>query len=305
METYNNTIYLAFDLYGTLVLPPPQQAWHAQMGKHLHRIRSIAGQEALQQAITGFPLAPAVTEMRIPLDQARRLYLTARFESDEAFIELLASRFANAGPVSLKTLSSARAFADFTLSHTTLAPCTLELLHDLTEQGVVLQMVSDVSSSLSQIVQTTGICNWFPEPLFSWETGLLKGDGGAFGGLEDLHRRRQWFFVGDNWRSDVLGALAAGVMPILIDRTGKNPARQLIEDVSPLFVLCSADSSIQAHPLIRAKLSEILGVTAETIEAHPSAYLKILEKTAAIRFVGFDTIRIIDSLGELRNLSTR
>jgi putative hydrolase of the HAD superfamily len=100
-------------------------------------------------------------------------------------------------------------------------------LDALRAAGTRLVVVSNWDVSLHDVLEDTGLAGRFDAVLTSAEEGVAKPDGELFrraleraGGIapaDALH-------AGDDPRTDVRGALAAGLRAVLVDRTGRAQA---------------------------------------------------------------------------------
>lgn len=286
---------VAFDLFGTLLLPPAQEEWDQLLERI--GIRELP-QQIRQLVTTGFPLALVVREMRVPISRARDLYLTNDYDDDAQFIDDLALRFQCAYRLKKKALDEVRAITDFALDRLKLMPEADEVLMSLVKQGVRMQLVSDTSRSWSTAFDHHELSKWFPAPVFSWRTGRLKRGGAAFSVFGSRDERLRWMMVGDSWASDILGALSAGLSAAFVDRSVAHPARELVRDVRPLLTIDPCNDSVCVKRSARDDIHLLLGVTAEELERDPMRFFRV-EPSGAIVFRCFDRLSIVSSIKAL------
>lgn len=101
----------------------------------------------------------------------------------------------------------------------------LPTLAALRGEGLPLGIVSDWGESLPWLLHQLGIDGYFDSVVVSARLGVGKPDPGLFGmALARLGQgaTHSWY-VGDTYSKDVLGARAAGMTPVLIDRAGRHP----------------------------------------------------------------------------------
>lgn len=98
-------------------------------------------------------------------------------------------------------------------------------LDELKSLGMPMGIVSDWGESLPWLIHHLGISDAFETVVVSSRLGLGKPDPGLFAmAVSRLGLRpSQVWYVGDTYGKDVLGARAAGLHPILIDRDGRHP----------------------------------------------------------------------------------
>ena len=99
-----------------------------------------------------------------------------------------------------------------------------EALRRLRRQGLTLALVANWDRNLSSLTEVLGIREAFSTIVSSQAAGVEKPDPAIFRRAmdelslsEETHRI---LYVGNEYRADVLGARAAGLIPVLIDRCG-------------------------------------------------------------------------------------
>jgi len=96
------------------------------------------------------------------------------------------------------------------------------VLDNLKKRGLVLGMVSNVDSDMSAVFEHLGLAARLDVIVTSSDAGVSKPDPGIF--REALRRAGvppgEAIFVGDQYQVDIIGARAAGMAAVLLDRTG-------------------------------------------------------------------------------------
>jgi putative hydrolase of the HAD superfamily len=102
---------------------------------------------------------------------------------------------------------------------------TLPALQALRDLGISMAVVSNFVDTLPALCERSGIAGFFDVVVASVEAGAMKPDPRIWGmALRRLGvRPEDAWHVGDNYWTDVLGARAAGLTPVLIDRDGMVP----------------------------------------------------------------------------------
>lgn len=98
----------------------------------------------------------------------------------------------------------------------------LEALQPARREGLAVGVVSDWATSLREIFVALELDRFFDFILASGAVGLAKPDPAFFRVAIDRAevRPREALMVGDSYRADVLGARAAGMDAVLLDRDG-------------------------------------------------------------------------------------
>jgi len=108
---------------------------------------------------------------------------------------------------------------------TQLYPEVPETLRTLTDRGAKLGIVTGRPVAYPDL-DRLGVAHYFAPVLDAFGTRSTKDEGVMFGLAVEAARgagRPAWY-VGDNYAMDVLGARAAGLRPILVDRHSTYPA---------------------------------------------------------------------------------
>ena len=99
-----------------------------------------------------------------------------------------------------------------------------EVLGRLRQQGLPLALVANWDSNLSALVDQLGIRQEFSAVVSSQAAGVEKPDPAIFLlAVDELSLSGETgriLYVGNEYRADVVGARAAGLTPVLIDRNG-------------------------------------------------------------------------------------
>ena len=206
---------ISFDLYNTLVqfwppLDEVQQAACRELGLHVSKC-------AIKRAY-------AVADVYFNRENARRsLGLRSDEERSDFFAHYQQIILDNAGvPVSLDLAGQVWRMAmsipkDFVTFEDTIP--TLAALH---AQGYLLGVLSNLRRDMDQLCQQLGLAPYLDFCISPAEAGAEKPHATMF--LAALERTsvvaKEAVHVGDQYRSDVLGARAVGIHGVLIDRGG-------------------------------------------------------------------------------------
>ena len=102
-----------------------------------------------------------------------------------------------------------------------------EVLHRLRRFGLPLAVVANWDADLPSLIEDLGIGQLFSAIVASAAVGVEKPDAAIFlAATEELgvsSGKQTIFYVGNEYRADVLGSRAAGLTPVLIDRGGWLP----------------------------------------------------------------------------------
>jgi putative hydrolase of the HAD superfamily len=103
-----------------------------------------------------------------------------------------------------------------------LDPEARAVLDRLTERGLLLGVISNFDSRLRDVLRHLGIAPYFRSVILASEAGIAKPHPELFRAAMRRHHlgEGEAIHVGDDPESDVEGALAAGMIPVLIDSTG-------------------------------------------------------------------------------------
>jgi putative hydrolase of the HAD superfamily len=115
-------------------------------------------------------------------------------------------------------------------------PDAAEALTALRERGLKLIVVSNWDCSLGRVLERCGIAGLLDGAISSAEAGSRKPDPGIFAAALELAgcEPTEALHVGDTPEEDVEGAKAAGIRPLLIDRSGGGEISSLSEIVEHL-----------------------------------------------------------------------
>lgn len=126
----------------------------------------------------------------------------------------ISSHFAQLGPVLLERFRVGKRWV--------LMDDTAETLHHLQDRGIPLALVSNWDANLAVLTEELGIRDFFSTIVSSQRAGVEKPDPAIFmRAAADLSLSLESdavLYVGNEYRADVVGARAAGLTPVLIDR---------------------------------------------------------------------------------------
>ncbi len=101
-----------------------------------------------------------------------------------------------------------------------LYPETLEALTALKSRGFLLGIISNFDSRLFGLLNGLGLAPFFDPVVISTQAGAAKPEAVIFTQALAHHYLRpdEALHIGDSYEADVIGAQAAGLTPVLIDR---------------------------------------------------------------------------------------
>jgi putative hydrolase of the HAD superfamily len=104
-------------------------------------------------------------------------------------------------------------------------PEVMGLLAELKERGLILGVVSDWGDWLPDLLLSLGLTRYLDFVIVSAVVGATKSTPHFFQlALQRAGvRANEALYVGDTYQTDILGARAAGLRPILLDRSGSAP----------------------------------------------------------------------------------
>jgi FMN phosphatase YigB (HAD superfamily) len=199
----------------------------------------------------GQPVSRACLEARLPTAElalrARVRHAPQTWAEDHAiatvwtayFTELLRGCLDPAAPEFAATVAAARGAYEHHTSYDVF-PDVVPVLRLLHARGLTMGVISDWDTGLGAILNAHGLNRYFDFAVVSATLRHAKPDPRLF---ETALRRADaiadyTLHIGDNYVLDVLGARAAGIQPVLIDRPGKvNPADVDVPVVRDLYGL--------------------------------------------------------------------
>jgi len=122
-----------------------------------------------------------------------------------------------------------------------LFPDTIDVLSFLKMMGLRTAIVSNFDSRVYEVCEVQGILGYFDVYIISSEVGFAKPSPQIFNiTLDRLGvNPENCLHVGDSHSTDVLGAISAGIEPVLLDRSGKHADKQNITIINNLNELKS------------------------------------------------------------------
>jgi HAD superfamily hydrolase (TIGR01549 family) len=131
--------------------------------------------------------------------------------------------------------------------HWRLFPDVLPTLTALLASGVRMGVVSDWGHGLEAILLELELGRYFEFLVVSSRLGVAKPDPRVFAMALDRigARPEESLYVGDTYVKDVMGARAAGITPVLLDRSGRAPALDClsIRTLHDLLALVGVDAT--------------------------------------------------------------
>ena len=125
---------------------------------------------------------------------------------------------------------------------------TIEALSDLRSEGFKLGLISNLRRDMANLTEKLGLSSLIDICITSADVGVEKPNPAIFKAALDSAKisADQAIHVGDQHKSDVLGAKSAGMHAILLDREGYSvdgddcPVVQSLADIRPLLLECKA-----------------------------------------------------------------
>jgi len=103
-------------------------------------------------------------------------------------------------------------------------PETAEVLQKLKDKGVKLAIVSNThQDAVEEVLEKHDLAKYFDSVVLSYKHGKLKQHGDLYAvALEELGvSKEEALVIGDSIQTDMVGAKAAGIPGLLIDRKGR------------------------------------------------------------------------------------
>ena len=163
-----------------------------------------------------FAIAPPMAFPGAPAEQVRML-------EKQWWRNLVHNVFAPLGPFPWFADYFEALFAYFaTADAWRLYPETLEVLATLKSRDLRLGVISNFDSRLFGLLDGLGIAAFFDPVITSTHVGAAKPDAAIFNRALSHHRLRpdEALHVGDSYEADIMGARAAGLASVLVDRRG-------------------------------------------------------------------------------------
>lgn len=121
---------------------------------------------------------------------------------------------------------------------------TIEALSDLRSEGFQLGLISNLRRDMANLTEKLGLASLIDVCITSADVGVEKPNPAIFKAALDSAKvsADQAIHVGDQHKSDVLGAKGAGMHAILLDREGYSvdvddcPVVQSLTDIRPLLL---------------------------------------------------------------------
>nr|ADI19365.1 predicted hydrolase (had superfamily) [uncultured Chloroflexi bacterium HF0500_03M05] len=120
-------------------------------------------------------------------------------------------------------------------------------LKQLKSRGLTLGLISNIDRDSTELAESLGLTAYLDLHVTSIEVGANKPDPAIFHAAltKAKARSEETVHVGDQPKSDIEGALTAGIRPVLLDRDGNHVD----------FTLCSRIESLLELPTLLEKLS--------------------------------------------------
>ncbi|AKG53417.1 2-haloalkanoic acid dehalogenase [Dehalogenimonas sp. WBC-2] len=223
-----------FDLYQTLVgYNPPREEWESQM---LDKLGIKASPQAFNKSFT-------LADEYFYSENAKKP-LSKRPSEDVAKVyfhhQSIVLKEGGIEPAPDLVRSMLARWRDTKLNHV-LFNDVLPSFTELKRMNMTLGLISNVDKDITGLLDDLGLSSFLTTVVTSQETGFTKPHPEIF--QEALRRveiaAEDVIFVGDQYKIDVLGATAAGMKGILVDRGGFSDAPAECPRVSSLFQITS------------------------------------------------------------------
>jgi HAD superfamily hydrolase (TIGR01549 family) len=138
---------------------------------------------------------------------------------------------------------------------------TVEMLQYLKDAGFKLGLISNTNPTIQRVLEKYDLLKYFDEAVFSYKEGILKTDPDLFNRLIERMQvsKEDVVMIGDSIQTDILGANAANVRAILIDRMNKrdfNPKIRNLRDLKGLIENDQLDELANTKPTQLAEREE-------------------------------------------------
>jgi putative hydrolase of the HAD superfamily len=204
-----------FDLYQTLVRYQPSQAELEAQALESLEIKTTA--KAMDLPILAANEFMAQQMAKRPLSKRTREEIAALYIEYQRIV--LKEAGIQAEEKTLMRLLGAMQNAQMDLA---LFEDTLPVLTDLKARGLVTGLISNIEKNMTEAIQKLGIASKLDIVVTSQDAGAVKPQPEIFRFALQKGRVEpgEALYVGDQYRVDVVGANAAGMKGILLDRVG-------------------------------------------------------------------------------------
>ena len=109
-------------------------------------------------------------------------------------------------------------------------------LATLKAAGIELGLVTNYDTRVYPVLDALGLSPLLDSVTIPADVGAAKPDKAIFDHAVRRHglHASEVLFVGDDWEDDYLGAGQAGLLPVLLDRTGKHVGKQGVRKIGSL-----------------------------------------------------------------------
>ena len=226
---------LFFDLFETLVDPAPlteRHRWLTEQGIDPH-------DPVFRWLEAGCAQALYAADLGVPVAVVRDFFLLHDVAADSEAMAAALIGHLGGGAISAQTLAFTAAYTDWLIDQVTLDPDAKTVLGRLHADGYRLCLISNLMPPYRLLIERFRLHAFFQELILSCAVGAVKPDPAIY--ERALHMMgvtpSQTAMIGDNWRSDVQGALAAGITPIYVDRSSAGVADPAVLRVERLIDL--------------------------------------------------------------------
>ncbi|MDZ4481526.1 HAD family hydrolase [Bacillus cereus] len=220
--------YVFFDLMETIVKPPDK----AQKINWLKSRGINADSPGYEWLVAGFTQALFAVETGVPFAHLRDYYLVNDFTSIEDMALAAEQLSTSREKINQNTLLITTEYTKFVIENTIIYQDVDFVLGQLRKNGYSLCLISNLMSPYKKIVTNLKLKKWFEGIFYSCEVGYKKPDVRIFQfSMESTKvNSNEVVLVGDNWKSDILGALENDINVIFVNRDEKGVPNHLIKN---------------------------------------------------------------------------
>jgi FMN phosphatase YigB (HAD superfamily) len=217
LELSRKVIFI--DLFDTLVKPlPVEQRWEWLNGKRFDQ-----GLPSYKWLLAGFSQALMADEVGLA-PQVLRDYFLIRPYHNISEMAIAAELLAPSNQkISEDTILKTEEYSNWLVNGVTFYEDVSQTLDTLLDFGYCLYLVSNIMFPYNKVINRLDLKHWFKGFILSCEIGTRKPDPDIFeealrlAGVE-AHTA---VMIGDNWKTDILGAVGRKIPAIFLDRSGQ------------------------------------------------------------------------------------
>lgn len=227
----------------TIVKPPTQN----QKNSWLHQQGIKKESIGYDWLLAGFAQALFALETNLSFKYLRDYYLVNDFSSIEEMAWAAEKLSISKRKINQSTLETTINYTNFLVENTVIYPNTEEVLSLMKEEGYLIYLVSNLMSPYKSIINNLDLKKWFKRFFISCEIGYQKPNNKIF--QEALKSTdsspNESIFIGDNWDSDILGAIKLNIDAIFINRNKQGIPNHLMNYGLKGLLETNSDGQIQ------------------------------------------------------------